>query len=173
MFSEGSVRIGIIILALACVSSAQTAKRITGKYSNPALGYEITIPEGLAGTTGDQAGPERGFNLSLPSGGTISVFGEPNSLEWRAPIDGIRHALGVEKCDPVTQKATGFMRMGRLTGTTGTLLCGDRYVEMLLAFHPRGGPIYWITLHTTAQKRVEDVTAFNKLAATFQLISPQ
>jgi len=167
------MRTGIIILILSCVSAAQTARRITGKYSNPALGYEITVPEGLVGETGDQAGPERGFSISLSSGGTINVFGEPNSLGWHAPIDGIRHSLGAEKCDSNRRQATGFGRMGRLTATKGSLECGDRVVEMLLAFHPGSGPIYWITLHTTVQKRAEDDAAFNKMAATFQLIPMQ
>jgi len=167
------VRIGIIILALSCVSAAQAARRITGKYTNPALGYEVTVPEGLAGVTGDQAGPERGFSISLSSGGTINVFGEANSLGWKSPMDGIRHSLGVEKCDSGRQQATAFGRMGRITATKGTLVCGDRLVEMLLAFRPGGEPIYWITLRTTTQKRVDDEAAFNKLAATFQLISWQ
>jgi len=163
------MRMSIIILVVACVSAAQAARHITGTYSNPALGYEVSVPEGLVGITGDQAGPERGLGISLPSGGTISVFGEPNSLGWRAPIDGIRHAFGLEKCTSGRQQATGFTRMGRLTATKGTFVCGDRLLEMLLTFRPGGGPIYWMTLRTTVQKRVTDEAALNKLAATFQL----
>jgi hypothetical protein len=164
------MRIGIIIMIVSCVSAAQTPRRITGNYSNPALGYEVSVPEGLVGITGDQAGPEKGITISLPSGGNIAVFGEANSLEWRAPQDGIRHSLGIEKCNSDRRQATAFGRMGRLTATKGTLACDDRFLELLLTFRPGGGPIYWITLHTTPQKRVEDETAFNKLAATFQLI---
>jgi hypothetical protein len=165
------MRLGIILLLVSCVSAAQTAKRITGKYTNAALGYEITVPEGLVATPDDQGGQEKGFTISMSSGGTISVFAETNTLGWKAPIDGIRHFLGVEKCDSVRQQSTGFMRMGRLTATKGTHICGDRAVEALLTFHPGGGPIYWITLHTMAQKRTEDEVVFNKLAASFQLIS--
>ena len=165
------MRIGVIVvLAVSCVSVAQTPKRVTGDYSNPVLGYEITVPEGLVGMTGDQAGPERGFTVSLPSGGTIVVYAEPNSLEWKAPIDGIRHALGLEKCDADRRQATAFARMGRLTATRGTLSCGDRLLEMLLSFRAGGGPVYWLTLRTTVQKRTEDETVFNKMAATFRLI---
>lgn len=167
------MRLGIILLLVSCVSAAQTAKRITGKYSNPAFGYEITVPEGLAATPEDQGGQEKGFTISLPSGGTISVFGEANTLGWKAPIDGIRHFLGVEKCDSVRQQSTGFMRMGRLTATKGSLICGDRAVEALLSFHPGSAPVYWITLRTAAEKRTEDEVVFNKLATTFQLISAQ
>jgi hypothetical protein len=164
------MRIGIMIFLVCLVGAAQTSRRITGKYSNPALGYEVTVPEGLVGETGDQAGPERGFGISLSSGGTISVFGEPKSLEWRAPIDGIRHSLGLEKCNAVPQQTTGYGRMGRLMATKGALVCGDRLLEMLLAIRPEGGPVYWMTLRTTAQKRREDEAAFNRLAASFQLI---
>ena len=164
------MRIGIIILLVSCVCAAHTTRRITDKYSNPALGYEVTVPEGLVGETGDQAGPERGFGISLSSGGTISVFGEPKSLEWRAPIDGIRHSLALEKCNAVRQQTTGYGHMGRLMATKGALVCGDRLLEMLLAFRPEGGPVYWMTLRTTAQKRTEDEAAFNKLAASFKLI---
>lgn len=167
------MRIFIIILVISCASAAQTARRITGAYSNPALGYEVTVPEGLVGITGDQAGPERGFTISLPSGGSLTIFGEPNSLEWKTPMDGIRRALALEKCNSDRRQATAFGRMGRLTATKGTLACDDRILEMLLAFRPGGGPIYWITLRTTAQKRVEDEAAFNKLAATFQFIRSQ
>jgi hypothetical protein len=164
------MRIAIIILVVSCVSAAQTARRITGDYNNPALGYAVSVPDGLVGMTGDQAGPERGFTISLSSGGTITIFAEANSFEWKAPIDGIRHSLGLEKCTSDRRQATGFGRMGRLTATKGTLACGDRLLEMLLAFHPGAGPIYWLTLRTTAQKRAEDEIAFNKLAATFRLI---
>jgi hypothetical protein len=168
-----TLRIGVFILLFSCLCAAQTAKRITGKYSNPAFGYEVTVPEGLVGAPDTEAGTEKGFTLTLPSGGTISVSGEPNTLGWKAPIDGIRHSLGVEKCDSNRQQATGFMRMGRLTATKATFVCGDRFVETSLTFHPGSAPIYWITLRTTAQKRAEDEGAFYKLAASFQLIPRQ
>jgi len=168
------MRIGVIVvLAVNCVSIAQAARRVTGAYTNPALGYEITVPEELVGITGDQAGPDRGFTISLPSGGTITVSAEPNSLAWKTPMDGIRRALALEKCDSDRRQATAFGRMGRLTATKGTLACGDRLLEMLLTFHPGGGPVYWLTLRTTAPKRAEDEAAFNKLAATFRLIPSQ
>jgi hypothetical protein len=167
------MRIGIIILIVSCVSAAQTARRITGKYSNPALGYEVTVPDGLVGLTDDQAGPERGISISLPSAGNITVYAEPNSFGWRTPMDGIRHSLGTEKCDSDRRQGTAFTRMGRITATKGTLECGDRLLEMSLAFRPGGGPIYWITLRTTPRKRLEDEAALNRLAATFQLIPLQ
>jgi len=166
------MRIGILILVISCVSAAQT-RRITGNYSNQAFGYEVSIPEGLVGMADDRDGSERGFTISLPSGGTIAVFGEPNTLEWKAPIDGIRHSLGAEKCDSGRRQATAFGRMGRLTATKGSLECDDRLMEMLLAFRSSRGPVFGMTLRTTPQKRTEDEVTFNKLAATFQLIHAQ
>ena len=63
------MRIGVIILVVSCVSAAQTAKHITGDYSNLALGYEVTVPEGLVGIIGDQPGPERLRKSRAPHGG--------------------------------------------------------------------------------------------------------
>lgn len=167
------MRIAIIILVVSCISAAQTARRITGNYSNQAFGYEVTIPEGLVGTADDEGGSERGFSISLPSGGTIAVFGEPDTLEWKTPMDGIRHSLGAEKCDSGRRQGTAFGRMGRLTATKGSLECDDRVLEVLLAFRTSRGPVFGMTLGTTTQKRTEDEAAFNKLAATFQLIHGQ
>lgn len=167
------MRIVIILLVVSCISAAQTAKRITGSYSNQAFGYEVTLPEGLVGIADDQAGTERGFTISLPSGGTIAVFGEPNSLEWKTPMDGIRHSLGAEKCDSGRRQGTAFGRMGRLTATKGSLECNDHVLDILLAFRSNRGPVYGMTLRTTTQKRIEEEPAFNKLAATFQLIHEQ
>lgn len=110
------MRIAIIILLVSCISAAQTARRITGNYSNQAFGYEVTIPEGLLGTADDEGGSERGFSISLPSGGTIALFGEPNTLEWKTPMDGIRHSLGAEKCDSGRRQGTAF---GRTHGDEG------------------------------------------------------
>lgn len=167
------MRIALIILVVSCLSAAQTARRITGNYSNQGFGYEVTIPEGLVGTADDEGGSERGFSISLPSGGTIAVFGEPNTLEWKTPTDGIRHSLGAENCDSGRRQGTAFGRMGRLTATKGSLECDDRVLEVLLAFRTSRGPVFGMTLRTTTQKRIEDEAAFNKLAATFQLIHGQ
>lgn len=167
------MRIAIIILIVSCVSTAQTARHITGKYSNPALGYEVTVPDGLVGITSDQAGPETGISISLPSGGNITVYAEANSSGWRTPMDGIRHSLSTEKCNSDRRQSTAFTRMGRITATRGTVECDGRLLEMSLAFRSGGGPMYWITLRTTPQKRIEDEATLNKLAATFQLVPLQ
>ena len=75
-----------------CVEN--TYRRVEGTYRNPALGYSIEIPRDLKATTGDQAGPERGLRISLPSGGKIVVFGEPNSLvKLLTPFRGLEAHL--------------------------------------------------------------------------------
>src|SRR5262245_66384361 len=79
-----------ILCLTVCISLAHGDLRsTTGTYRNAALGYSIRVQAGLKGTTGDQAGPEWGLRISLPSGGMISVWGEPNSLEWKSPEQGV------------------------------------------------------------------------------------
>jgi hypothetical protein len=84
----------VLLLLTACpnIASAQV-RSIEGTYRNPALGYSIQIPRGLKGVTGDQDGPERGLRISLASGGDIVVFGEPHSLEYKTPEDGLKDEL--------------------------------------------------------------------------------
>jgi hypothetical protein len=120
---------------------------VENTYRNPARGYSIEIPRDLKATTGDQAGPERGLTISLPSGGKIVVFGEPNSLEWKTPVEGVQAALRREECPSGRQEVTPA-RVGTLTGAKGGLVCADRVVKLLLAFRTDGGPMYWLRLDT-------------------------
>jgi len=90
---------GGLLLQLAFASAAWAdARSIEGTYRNSALGYSIRIPHGLKGMAGDQAGPERGLGISLPSGGKVAVYGEPNSLEWKSEEDGVRFELTHQDC---------------------------------------------------------------------------
>ena len=162
-------RFQLAIFFLACVAVAQTHPReITGNYENPALGYAIGVPHGLTGTTGDQSGPERGLRISLSSGGTISIWGEPNSLEWKSPEQGVRWGLEQEKCNARPQVAP--TTIGRLHGAEGVLICGDRVLKVILIFRPGGGPIYWLRLETTSEHRLDDESTLNQFAATFKTI---
>src|SRR6267143_4410446 len=111
-----------------CVEN--TYHSVEDTYRNPALGYSIEIPRDLKATTGDQAGPERGLTISLPSGGKIVVFGEPNSLEWKTPVEGVQAALRREECPSGRQEVTPA-RVGTLTGAKGGLVCADRVVKLL------------------------------------------
>jgi len=144
-------------------------RSVEGAYRNPALGYSIKIPHGLKGVSGDQDVPERGVRIPLASGGEIVVFGEPNSLEWKSPEEGMRDHLKSPGCNSGERKVERA-HVGRLNGAKGTLICGDRVLKVLMAFRSRGGPIYWIQLETSRAHESEDEAILETVAASFKLI---
>lgn len=148
---------------------AQT-RSIEGTYRNPAEGYSIKIPTGLKGLFGDEDGPQRGVRISLPSGGEIVVFGEPNSLEYKNPEEGIRAELKLKDCEPA-QREIQPAPIGKIKGARGRLVCGDRVLTLFLAFRPGGEPIYWLRLDTTRAHESEDQAVLQTIAASFKLIS--
>jgi len=161
---------GVLLLMIACANIASAQVRsIEGTYRNPALGYSIQIPRGLKGITGDQDGPERGVKISLPSRGQIVVFGEPNSLEFKSPEDGVREELKLEHCESAQQEILPTA-VGKLKGARGRLVCGDRVLNLFLAFRPQGGPIYWLRLETTQAHELEDQTVLRTVVGGFKLI---
>ena len=160
----------ILVLQASCLCAvcAQT-RSIEGTYRNAALGYSIQIPRGLSGVTGDQAGPERGVKISLPSAGTITVFGEPNSLEYKTPEEGVNDELLLKPCTS-SQGEIKPSLVGKLKGAKGRVVCDDRVLLLLLAFRPRGGPIYWLRLDTSPSHESEDRAILEEVAASFRLI---
>jgi len=160
-------------LQIAWISIVRAESRtVEGTYRNPALGYSIKIPRGLRGVTGDQDGPERGIRIPLASGGEIVVFGEPNSLEWKSPEEGMGDWIDHLKrptCNSGERKIEPS-RVGRLNGAKGTLICGDRVLNVLLAFRSNGGPIYWFRLETLRVHQSEDGAVFETVTASFKLI---
>jgi hypothetical protein len=164
-----SIKIAMVLLVV-CTSVAQADPRwVVGTYRNLAEGYSIKIPRGLRGRAGEAAGPERGPGISLPSGGTIVVFGEPNSLEYKNPAEGVRAVLAYQECASGRQEVSQA-RVGRLIGAKGSLVCGDQVVKLILAFRTGGGPIYWLQLDTTRAHESEDDAILEKVAASFKLI---
>jgi len=164
-----SVKIAMALL-IASTSLAQADPRwVVGIYRNSAEGYSIKIPPGLRGRAGEDAGPERGPRISLPSGGNIVVFGEPNSAEYKNPTEGVRAVLAYEKCASGRQEVWQA-RVGRLVGAKGSFVCGDRVVKLLLAFRTGGGPIYWLRLETVSAHDSEDDVILENVAASFKLI---
>lgn len=164
-----SVLFTTLVTALTLSPSAQ-GRWVQGIYQNPALGYEIVIPKGLRGRTGDQSGPERGFRIHLPSGGQISVWGEPNSLEFASAADAIRNRLEYDEC-PADGFTVLVTRVGRLDGAEGALTCGERTTRILLAFPSGGrGLIYWMHLTTVASKADIDVEVLKRLASSLRMI---
>jgi hypothetical protein len=144
-------------------------RSVEGVYRNPALGFSIKIPRGLKGVTGDQDGPERGVRIPLTSGGEIVVFGEPNSLEWKSPEEGVEDLLKNRTCNSGKSEIERA-RVGKLNGAKGSLICGDRVLKVLLAFRPHGGPIYWIRIETPRVHESEDEGILETVAASFKLI---
>jgi hypothetical protein len=140
-----------------------------GTYRNPALGYSFKVPNGLKAVTGDQAGPERGVGIQLPSGGVISVFGEPNSFEYKSPEEGVVDSLKSISCnsgEPEIKRA----KIGKLIGAKGRIACDDHVTVLLLAFRPHGGPIYGLSLRTDRAHDTGDGAVLDTIAASFKLI---
>ena len=161
---------GVLLVQLACTTVISAdARWVEGLYRNPALGYSIKVPHGLKGLTGDQAGPERGLRILLPSGGTILVYGEPNSLEWKSPEEGVLDALTNQHCVG-HQPEIKQTRVGKLGGARGSLLCGESVTTVILVFRPGGGPIYWLQLKTARAHESEDNATLETIAASFTLI---
>ena len=123
----------------------------------------------MKGMAGDESGPERGVRILLPSGGKIVVFGEPNSLEWKSPKEGMRYELTLAACASNGQEVKQAS-IGRLSGAKGSLVCGDRVLKVLLAFRTKGGPIYWLRLDTVHTHESEDDAILESIAASFKLI---
>jgi hypothetical protein len=144
-------------------------RSVVGTYRNPALGYSVKIPSGLKAETGDQDGPERGVRIQLASGGAILVFGEPNSLEYKSPEEGVADGLKSPSCSS-SQSEIKRARIGKLIGAKGRLACDDHVIWLLLAFRPHGGPIYWIRLDTSRAHEREDAAILNTFAASLRLI---
>ena len=157
-------------LFVACITAAQGNPRsVEGIYRNYALGFSIDIPPGLKGTAGDEAGPERGTTIKLSSGGKIIVFGEPNGLEWKNPEEGVKYELAHEACG-ATRPEVSPARIGKLAGSKGSLACGDRVLDVRLAFRTKGEPIYWLRLETDRSHRTKDQDILETVAASFKLI---
>ena len=159
------------LLGLAVLTSlARPESRwIEGAYRNPALGYSMKVPHGLEAIAGDAAGPERGVRIPLPSGGEIVVFGEPNSLEWKDPEEGVRMGIPRSDCTPDRQQIRQ-VKVGQLSGAETSFVCGDQVFRVLLAFRKGGGPIYWLRLKTVRSHQSEDEAILNSVASSFKQI---
>jgi hypothetical protein len=159
------------LLGLAVLTSLARpeSRPIEGTYRNPALGYSVKVPHGLKAIAGDESGPERGVRITLPSGGEIVVFGEPNSLEWKSPEEGVK--MGITRTDCTTDRQQiKHVKVGRLKGAETSFVCGDRVLRVLLAFRKGGGPIYWLRLETPRSHQAEDEAILNSVAASFKQI---
>jgi hypothetical protein len=158
----------VFYLSIALCATAADGRKVTGTYRNYAEGFSVKVPAGLEGIAGDEDGPERGVRILLRSGGSISVYGEPNSLEWKSAGEGVRWELAHE-CKSGQQKATAAI-VGTLSGAQGEAVCGNHFVKVLLVFRPKGGPIYWLRLETSPNQAADE-EALKSVASSFKLIT--
>jgi hypothetical protein len=172
----------LIILLLFTPASLPNERPVQGIYRNQALGFSVKIPTGLKAVAGDQAGPERGVRIVLPSAGTLVVYGEPNSQAWKSPAEGLRYELGqeTELCRASSKPASSHYVIyaarvgeqedpGRLIGSEGAFTCAERFVKIILVFRPDGDPIYWFRLITTVGHETE-ASYLDSIAHSFTLI---
>jgi hypothetical protein len=162
------LRITAVALVLT-LGVAQTARTVKGRYRHPGQGFSVLVPEKATGLLEGDPHTERGIRIALPSGSSIFAYGEPNSLEWPSPADGIRQRVAdYPKCsaDGIQTPA----KLGKLAGAGARLSCGDQIIRLRLAFRPGGGPIYWVRLETASNHEAEDATFFEKVASSFQII---
>jgi hypothetical protein len=166
----------VIVACLLCPTSLSTecasaqTWQVKGEYRNPALGYSIRIPHGLSATAGvSGTGVQRGVQISLPAGGRIVVWGEPNSLEWKYPSEGVQYALENGECTSKEARPSQVL-IGRLEGAQGRVVCKNDVQITFLAFRPGGGPIYWFELTTSSANEHEDKAMLEQVAASFRII---
>jgi hypothetical protein len=107
--------------------------------------------------------------ISLPSGGKIVVFGEPNSLEYKTAEEGVSAELTLKDCS-FDEREVKPALVGKLKGAKGRLVCGDRVLRLFLAFRTQGGPIYWLRLDTIRAHESQDEAILETIAASFRLI---
>jgi len=147
---------------------------VTGKYANYAEGFSIRLPRGLIGKRGQAAGPERGVSIPLSPDceGVVEVFGEANSLDWPKPEDAIASEITRATEDSHRVGVTRYAsRLGSLLAA-GVTLRSDRtddVEDIVVAFRPGGGPVYFARLRSTAARYVRDRDAFTRIIRSFRL----
>lgn len=152
-----------------CLAVRAQERSIAGEYRNYAEGFAVRIPGGLRGLTGNQAGPERGVEIQLPSGASITVDGEPNSLEYKTPAEGVSNSLSEYR--PCGEPTVSVARIGGIQGAKGRVVCGERVIVRMLAFRPGGGPNYWLRLETTKDHATTDEAALETIAHGFKIVA--
>jgi hypothetical protein len=157
-----------VLVAILAVGALQTPRTVKGVYRHPGQGFSVVVPDKATGLLEGDPHTERGVRIALPSGGSIFVYGEANSLEWPTPDDGIRWAMRLEpEC---SSQGIRDARVGKLAGSGTRLSCGDKAIRLLLVFRPGGGPIYWLRLETETAHEAEDANFLERVASSFRII---
>lgn len=157
----------LILLAATALQDAQPVE-VRGRYRCPDQGFSVLIPAATRGVLADDPGTDSGLRIVLPSGGSITVVGEANSLEWRDAAAAARWMADQETdCSP---GAIATATLGSLVGAGISLRCPDRVVSLLVGFRPGGGPVYWIRLETSHDAEAGDLRLLEQVARSFRVI---
>ena len=85
------IKAAAVLLALVATVTAQQ-RTIIGVYKNFAEGFAVRIPQALK--VSPETNPGRNVESAfLCCWDTCNLYGEPNSLEWTHPEEGVRYAL--------------------------------------------------------------------------------
>jgi len=159
------------LLLVAMVAEAQTdsPRLVTERYENSAEGFAVTLPETFVGLTGNQAGPQRGFTILLPSKGTITISGEPNSLEYRSPEEAVRQSLSYVESSCKKRVRVSATTLGGRPAARGSFACGDRSLTQVSALSPSGAQLYSVRLESFTPSDDEDRRALQQIVGGFVL----
>ena len=163
-----SLSLALLLCATGHAAAQSMPRAVVGRYHNPAQGFSVRVPRGLRGVAGDQAGPERGVKILLGEGRRIVVFGEPNSLEWKDSAEAARRANEVYGSDALNAKVTSG-RLGPLAASRAVIQSRSRTLEVMVAFRPGGGPVYWARLESDRKHYQYDRTVFQRVARSFRI----
>jgi len=100
------------------------------------------------------------------------AYGEPNSLEWATPADAIKWKIDTAKEDDPEAVARRFItRLGKLKAAGVIIIhhTTDEREIVVVAFRPRGGPVYTAMLSTTGRRYSHDRKMFMKALQGFRL----
>ncbi len=149
-------------------------EHVTGRYTNFAEGFSVQVPSGYVGRRGAQSGPERGLSIALTPNcdAFIVLFGEPNSLGWKAPQEGLERLVTEETAANASVTSRSHTaKLGRLpaAAVTMTQSATDQIEETVMAFRPHGGPVYTATLVSSKGRYRQDKATLEQVLSTFRL----
>jgi hypothetical protein len=149
-------------------------EQVAGRYTNFAEGFSVQVPNAYVGRRGVQSGPERGVSIALASNceAFIVLYGEPNSLEWKSPEEGLQRLVtDATEADASVRSRNHVARLGRLTaaGVTMSQSGSDQIEETVMAFRPHGSPVYTATLVSSKGRYRQDKATLEQVLSTFRL----
>ncbi len=149
-------------------------EHVTGRYTNFSEGFSVQVPSAFVGRRGAQSGPERGVSIALTPNcdAFIVLYGEPNSLEWKAPQEGLERMVAeATEADASVTFRKHTAKLGGLPAAAVTMTQSgtDRIEEAVMAFRPHGGPVYTATLVSSKDRYRQDKATLEQVLSTFRL----